>query len=108
MAPPPRGHFYLRQPVRRRGFQGLPRCCGKSARRTGERLNLGIMNTRMPAERSLKLLRSASGGFMTEMVQAAAPTAGRVSDTYRWTQLAVGVAAMVMIANYQYGWTFFV
>src|SRR5437763_10183211 len=46
---------------------------------------------------------------MTEMVQAAtAPTAARVSDTYRWTQLAVGVAAMVMIANYQYGWTFFV
>ncbi|MGY4343977.1 hypothetical protein ACVWXM_000441 [Bradyrhizobium sp. GM7.3] len=42
------------------------------------------------------------------MVQATAPTAARVSDTYRWTQLAVGVAAMVMIANYQYGWTFFV
>ncbi|MGY3364943.1 OFA family oxalate/formate antiporter-like MFS transporter [Bradyrhizobium sp. GM2.4] len=45
---------------------------------------------------------------MTDMVQATAPTAARVSDTYRWTQLAVGVAAMVMIANYQYGWTFFV
>src|SRR4051794_29422679 len=46
---------------------------------------------------------------MTDMVQAAtAPTAARVSDTYRWTQLAIGVAAMVMIANYQYGWTFFV
>ena len=36
---------------------------------------------------------------------AAAP---RVSDAYRWTQLALGVAAMVMIANLQYGWTFFV
>ena len=38
----------------------------------------------------------------------AAPAAARVSDTYRWTQLAIGVGAMVMIANYQYGWTFFV
>ena len=45
---------------------------------------------------------------MTDMVEATAPTAARVSDTYRWTQLAIGVAAMVMIANYQYGWTFFV
>ena len=38
---------------------------------------------------------------------SAAPV-GRVSDTYRWTQLVIGVLAMVMIANYQYGWTFFV
>jgi OFA family oxalate/formate antiporter-like MFS transporter len=45
---------------------------------------------------------------MTDMVHGAAPSAARVSDAYRWTQLAVGVAAMVMIANYQYGWTFFV
>src|SRR5712675_2005438 len=45
---------------------------------------------------------------MTEMVQGAAPTTARVSDAYRWTQLAIGVLAMVMIANYQYGWTFFV
>src|SRR6195256_6896195 len=45
---------------------------------------------------------------MTDMVEATVPTAARVSDTYRWTQLAIGVAAMVMIANYQYGWTFFV
>ena len=46
---------------------------------------------------------------MTDTVHgAAAPAAGRVSDAYRWTQLAIGVAAMVMIANYQYGWTFFV
>src|SRR5215471_11434563 len=51
----------------------------------------------------------ALGGSMSDMVQAtAAPAAARVSDTYRWTQLAIGVAAMVMIANYQYGWTFFV
>src|SRR5438445_7727589 len=53
-------------------------------------------------------MRGATGGFMTDMVQATAPTAARVSDTYRWTQLAIGVGAMVMIANYQYGWTFFV
>src|ERR1700749_2312473 len=46
---------------------------------------------------------------MTDLVHgAAATTAARVSDTYRWAQLAIGVAAMVMIANYQYGWTFFV
>src|SRR5690242_10238752 len=46
---------------------------------------------------------------MTDTVQgAAAPVAARVSDTYRWTQLAIGVLAMVMIANLQYGWTFFV
>jgi OFA family oxalate/formate antiporter-like MFS transporter len=32
----------------------------------------------------------------------------RVSDTFRWTQLVIGICAMVMIANYQYGWTFFV
>src|SRR3569833_2040351 len=46
---------------------------------------------------------------MTDMVQTTtAPAAARVSDSYRWTQLAIGVGAMVMIANYQYGWTFFV
>src|SRR4026207_831585 len=46
---------------------------------------------------------------MTDPVHgAAAPVAARVSDAYRWTQLTIGVAAMVMIANYQYGWTFFV
>src|SRR4051812_50174177 len=45
---------------------------------------------------------------MTDTVHGAAPAAARVSDAYRWTQLAVGVAAMVMIANYQYGWKFFV
>ena len=45
---------------------------------------------------------------MTDTVHGAAPAAARVSDAYRWTQLAIGVGAMVMIANYQYGWTFFV
>jgi OFA family oxalate/formate antiporter-like MFS transporter len=46
---------------------------------------------------------------MTDMVQpASAPAAARASEGFRWTQLAVGVGAMVMIANYQYGWTFFV
>src|SRR6201992_4370625 len=48
------------------------------------------------------------GGTMSEMAQGAAPSAARVSDAFRWTQLVIGVAAMVMIANYQYGWTFFV
>ena len=32
----------------------------------------------------------------------------RVSDAYRWMQLLIGIVAMVMIANYQYGWTLFV
>ena len=45
---------------------------------------------------------------MSITAQTAAPTAARASDAYRWTQLAIGVVAMVMIANYQYGWTFFV
>src|SRR5690349_18465523 len=45
---------------------------------------------------------------MTDVAHATVPTAARVSDTYRWAQLAIGVGAMVMIANYQYGWTFFV
>ena len=45
---------------------------------------------------------------MTDTVHGAAPAGARVSDAYRWTQLAIGVGAMVMIANYQYGWTFFV
>jgi MFS transporter, OFA family, oxalate/formate antiporter len=45
---------------------------------------------------------------MADMVHTAAPSAARVSDTFRWTQLVIGIAAMVMIANYQYGWTFFV
>ena len=30
------------------------------------------------------------------------------SNGYRWMQLVLGVTCMVMIANYQYGWTFFV
>src|SRR5262245_13515648 len=42
-------------------------------------------------------------------VHASAHAGGqRVSDGYRWTQLTIGVICMVMIANYQYGWTFFV
>ncbi len=32
----------------------------------------------------------------------------RVSDGFRWMQLVLGVVCMVMIANLQYGWTFFV
>jgi OFA family oxalate/formate antiporter-like MFS transporter len=39
---------------------------------------------------------------------AAGDPGPRVSDAYRWMQLAIGVTCMVMIANLQYGWTFFV
>ena len=35
-------------------------------------------------------------------------TSVRVSEGWRWAQLTIGVICMVMIANYQYGWTFFV
>jgi OFA family oxalate/formate antiporter-like MFS transporter len=45
---------------------------------------------------------------MAATAEPVAPRAERVSDAYRWTQLAIGVGCMVMIANYQYGWTFFV
>jgi MFS transporter, OFA family, oxalate/formate antiporter len=39
---------------------------------------------------------------------ASTSAAPRASDAFRWGQLSLGVIAMVMIANYQYGWTFFV
>jgi len=38
---------------------------------------------------------------------ASMPTA-RAGEGYRWMQLAIGVVCMIMIANLQYGWTFFV
>lgn len=44
---------------------------------------------------------------MHSVAQEGAP-APRVSDTFRWMQLVIGVVCMVMIANLQYGWTFFV
>jgi MFS transporter, OFA family, oxalate/formate antiporter len=34
--------------------------------------------------------------------------AERVSEWFRWAQLILGIICMVMIANYQYGWTLFV
>jgi len=37
-----------------------------------------------------------------------AGTASRATSAYRWLQLIIGVICMVMIANLQYGWTFFV
>lgn len=42
------------------------------------------------------------------MIGTATAPAQRVGDGYRWMQLAIGVVCMVMIANLQYGWTFFV
>jgi len=32
----------------------------------------------------------------------------KAGDATRWVQLIIGIVCMVMIANYQYGWTFFV
>ena len=43
------------------------------------------------------------------MSVAVEPVAGeRAGALTRWSQLVIGVVCMVMIANYQYGWTFFV
>lgn len=44
---------------------------------------------------------------MQEMFHTGSP-GNRVSEAYRWTQLILGIICMVMIANYQYGWTLFV
>lgn len=44
---------------------------------------------------------------MSVAVQPVASEPG-VSALARWSQLVIGVICMVMIANYQYGWTFFV
>src|SRR5882757_7662460 len=41
-------------------------------------------------------------------VSADTVTAARASELMRWGQLVIGVICMVMIANLQYGWTFFV
>jgi OFA family oxalate/formate antiporter-like MFS transporter len=41
-------------------------------------------------------------------VAVEAPAAARASEMMRWGQLIIGVICMVMIANLQYGWTFFV
>jgi OFA family oxalate/formate antiporter-like MFS transporter len=32
----------------------------------------------------------------------------KANDATRWVQLIIGIVCMVMVANYQYGWTFFV
>ena len=45
---------------------------------------------------------------MSSTMMPEAANAAPVKDSFRWIQLVVGVICMVMIANYQYGWTFFV
>ncbi len=42
------------------------------------------------------------------MATIPAAEVGRASSATRWTQLVLGIIGMVMIANYQYGWTLFV
>ena len=37
-----------------------------------------------------------------------APNPLATRGSYRWIQLFLGILAMVMIANLQYGWTLFV
>src|SRR6478609_11587100 len=41
-------------------------------------------------------------------MSSSAATAPRASAALRWGQLVVGIICMVMSANLQYGWTFFV
>src|SRR5262245_15944498 len=43
-----------------------------------------------------------------QMTIAQAPEKSAATNVYRWAQLTIGVIRMVMIANLQYGWTFFV
>ncbi|HET7504140.1 MAG TPA: oxalate/formate MFS antiporter [Kofleriaceae bacterium] len=46
---------------------------------------------------------------MTTNVESPSVDAARARlKTLRWVQLVLGIGCMVMIANYQYGWTFFV
>ena len=59
-----------------------------------------------------ELRRERGNAYLLGSSRMVNPTSGsrpeRVSEGYRWLQLFIGVIAMVMIANYQYGWTFFV
>src|SRR5262249_40029747 len=48
------------------------------------------------------------GPWVGDVMTSQAGTAGRATNAYRWLQLIIGVICMVMIANLQYGWTFFV
>src|SRR6516165_7857486 len=42
------------------------------------------------------------------VANAAVPSSQAPSSGYRWMQLIIGVVCMAMIANLQYGWTYFV
>ncbi|MBV8700360.1 MAG: oxalate/formate MFS antiporter, partial [Bradyrhizobium sp.] len=42
------------------------------------------------------------------VANAAVPSSQAPSNGYRWMQLIIGVVCMAMIANLQYGWTYFV
>ncbi len=44
---------------------------------------------------------------MTATTTVAQPAAA-ATQTKRWTQLIIAIICMVLIANLQYGWTFFV
>src|SRR5580700_193248 len=60
--------------------------------------------------------RSAASGAVqksahwedTMIASAATPSSQAPSTSFRWMQLIVGVICMAMIANLQYGWTYFV
>ncbi len=52
--------------------------------------------------------RSGSASGSVTPASSTAMSSPVAKDWHRWAQLALGVGCMVMIANYQYGWTFFV
>ena len=53
------------------------------------------------------MINSANGALTPAAGRANGAAAVR-SNSYRWTQLVVGIVCMAMIANLQYGWTLFV
>src|SRR6185369_8823555 len=47
-------------------------------------------------------------GCETRQFRNAVQERGSMNENKRWLQLVVGMICMVMIANLQYGWTYFV
>ena len=45
---------------------------------------------------------------MNATTEATATARAPEGSSFRWLQLAMGIACMAMIANLQYGWTLFV
>jgi OFA family oxalate/formate antiporter-like MFS transporter len=60
-----------------------------------------------PSDPSVAFKKSAQ--WEDTMIANAAPAPSQApSNSFRWMQLVIGVICMAMIANLQYGWTYFV